>query len=219
MAARKRYSTEVAAYLDQEIAAAQAERAGPPVSEQVGFTVAESVWRAFRRRILRATVVVALLPLAVIGLGALMRALGQPGLATAPAIVALLGLAIFLPWRAWQVFRRARGLPPALSSFSRLRRRSTRSRIRQWYDLPPVSSLAEPLLVGFAAVPALLVLTHTETAPPVLIGGLVALPILLSAVWEALAATISGLGAVGVWLRPPLPGRYPSRTWTNVSRG
>lgn len=197
MAARKRYSTEVAAYLDQQIAAAQAGQAGPPVSEQVGFTVAASVWRAFRRRILLAPVVVALLPLAAIGLGVLVRALGQPGLATAPALAALLVLAVFLPWRAWQVFRRARGLPPALSPFSRLRWRSTRSRMGEWYDLPSVSRLAEPLLVGFAAVPALLVLIHTDTAPAILIGGLVALPIVLSAVWEALAATISGLGAVG----------------------
>jgi hypothetical protein len=208
MAARTRYSTEVAAYLDREIATAkaraeQAEHADKSqsyVSEQVGASVVQTLVQALRIRVRRGlvSVVVPLLPLAAVGLGALLRALGQLGLASAPAIAALLILAFFLPWRAWQVFRRARGRPPTPFPLSGLiRRRSTRRRSMYVDDLPTLSSLAAPLLGGLAAVPALLVLTRAPAAPGLLVWGLVSLPLAVTALWVALDTTIAGLGAVG----------------------
>jgi hypothetical protein len=60
-----------------------------------------------------------------------------------------------------------------------------------------MSQEAEPLLGGIAAVPALLILTLVPSVPGIVVGGLVALPIVLTILWEGLAATVSGLGAVG----------------------
>jgi hypothetical protein len=208
MAARTKYSTEVAAYLDREIAtakaqaeqAAQAEQSRTYVSEQVGASVVQTVVQALRLRVRRGLVSVGvpLLPLAAVGLSALLRALGQPGLASAPPIAALLILALFLPWRAWQMFRRARGRPPAPLPPSRLMwRRSAHRRSIHWDDLPTLSSLAAPLLGGLTTVPALLVLTHALAAPGLLVAGLVALPLVVTALWVALDTTIAGLGAVG----------------------
>jgi hypothetical protein len=202
MAARTRYSTKVEAYLDREIAAAKAQagRTEQIVSEQVGSTVLATVLHALRRGLRRnlASLLVALLPLVAVGLDALLRALGQPGLATAPALVALLWLALFIPWHAWQMLRRARGLPPAQFPLARLiKRASARPPSRQWYDPLPLSSGAAPLLGGLTAVPALLVLTLAPPAPGLLLGSLIALPILLTALWLAVGTTISGLSAVG----------------------
>jgi hypothetical protein len=67
----------------------------------------------------------------------------------------------------------------------------------QWYDPLPLSSVAAPLLGGLAAVPALLVLTLAPSAPGLLLGSLIALPILLTALWLAVGATLSGFGTVG----------------------
>jgi hypothetical protein len=195
----------MAAYLDREIATAraqadQAAQSHTYVSEEVGLTVLQTVSHALRVRLRRglALLLVPSLPLLAVGLGALVRALGQPGHASAPAIAALLMLALFLPWRAWQMFRRARGLPPASFPLSWLiRRRVALRRTRYWEDLPTLSSLAAPLLGGIAAVPALLVLALAPSAPGRLIGVLVAVPLLLTAILAALDATIRGLSAVG----------------------
>jgi hypothetical protein len=217
MAARTKYSTEVAAYLDRQIATAKAQakqaahvdQSRTHVSEQVGASVVQTLVQVLRVRVRRGlvSVVVPLLPLAAVGLGALLRALGQRGVASAPAIAALLVLALFLPWRTWQVIRRARGRPPAPFPLSGLiRRRSARRRSVYVYvdDLPTLSSLAAPLLGGLITVPALLVLTLTPVAPGLLIGSLVALPIVVTALWVALDTTISGLRAVGAVNTPSI---------------
>jgi hypothetical protein len=216
MATRKQYSTAVAALVDAEIAAGKAAReqagrakpaapagyVGVAVGEQVSVTVVSALWSAVRRRVANVAAVVALLPLIALGLGELVRAFGQPDFATAPAVVALLVLAVFLPWRAWQVFRIARGRPLALLPLPWIRihvlHDVTYNRRRQqaWYEIPSFAWEAEPLFGGIAAVPALLILTLVPSVPGVVVGGLVALPIVLTIVWEGLAMTLSGLGAV-----------------------
>jgi hypothetical protein len=60
-----------------------------------------------------------------------------------------------------------------------------------------MSQEAEPLFGGIAAVPALLILTLMPSAPGIVVGGLIALPIVLTIIWEWLDFTLSSLSAVG----------------------
>jgi hypothetical protein len=197
----KTYSSEVSDYLDAALARAEREKqwavsrphgGTQAVGEAVSLTVVDTLRDVLRRELFlyRSSLAVALLPLLVVGASVLLNAVGQGSFAGLPAPVALVGLALFLPWQAWQTIRRARGLPPR-----RLFGRSSGT-IRE-DDLPPASSVGLPLAGGIAALPALIVLAWAISLPSFILWGLLALPAVLIALIIAAQSTLTALSAVG----------------------
>ncbi len=204
MADPQTYSSELSATVDAAIARAEREKQWAashpsrdesgvsPVGEQVSLTIFDTIGVALRRWLIlnRASFVVALLPLLAVGASALLNAVGQGAYAGFPGPVALVGLAFFLPWQAWQSIRRARGLPPG-----RLFGRDYRKHY-DYYDLPTFQEMAGSLVSGVAALPALIVLAWTISLPGFILWGLIALPVVLTALIIALQGMLAGLGAV-----------------------
>lgn len=164
MTKEQAYSSSLSYYLDVAIAhAEQQRREGTPatpmvVTSSVSGTVLYTVWAVLSRSLRRnaPTLLVASLPLLALGLGTLLDALGQSSQSHLPALVILLGLALFLPWQTWQTVRQARGLPPY-----RLRRlfrwRTVSGRYDDWYDLPTMGEMVGAFVVGLLDVPAVLI--------------------------------------------------------------
>jgi hypothetical protein len=196
----KTYSSELSDYLDAALASAEREKqraASRPYGSTgaVAGDITETVFGTLRANLIRTLILrgpffaIALLPLLAVGTSALLNAVGQGSFAGFPAPVALVGLALFLPWQAWQSIRRARGLPP--------RRLFGRSNRDHDYDLPPLEEVAESLVSGLAALPALVVVAWAISLPGFIFWGLVALPVALTVLIIVVRSTLSGLGAVG----------------------
>lgn len=202
MADTKTYSSELTDYVDAALANAEREKqqaVSHPYSGATGAvaggitkTVLETLRRALIRRIWLhgLSFAVVLLPLLAVVASSILQSVGQGSLATVPALVVLVVLALFLPWQFWQIVRRARGFTP--------RRLFRRSKSSVWYDdLPTVQEMAESLVGGLAALPALIVLALGISLPGFILWGLFALPVVLTALIIALESTLRGLGAVG----------------------
>lgn len=164
MTKEQAYSSSLSYYLDVAIAhAEQQRREGTPatpmvVTSSVSGTVLYTVWAVLGRSLRRnaPTLLVASLPLLALVLGTLLDALGQSSQSHLPALVMLLGLALFLPWQTWQTVRQARELPPY-----RLRRlfrwRTVSGRYDNWYDLPTMGEMVGAFVVGLLDVPGVLI--------------------------------------------------------------
>ncbi|HEX6540268.1 MAG TPA: hypothetical protein VF040_00820 [Ktedonobacterales bacterium] len=164
MTKEQAYSSSLSYYLDVAIAhAEQQRREGTPatpmvVTSSVSGTVLYTVWAVLSRSLRRnaPTLLVASLPLLALVLGTLLDALGQSSQSHLPALVMLLGLALFLPWQTWQTVRQARELPPY-----RLRRlfrwRTVSGRYDNWYDLPTMGEMVGAFVVGLLDVPGVLI--------------------------------------------------------------
>lgn len=164
MTKEQAYSSSLSYYLDVAIAhAEQQRREGTPatpmvVTSSVSGTVLYTVWAVLSRSLRRnaPTLLVASLPLLALVLGTLLDALGQSSQSHLPALVMLLGLALFLPWQTWQTVRQSRELPPY-----RLRRlfrwRTVSGRYDNWYDLPTMGEMVGAFVVGLLDVPGVLI--------------------------------------------------------------
>jgi hypothetical protein len=201
MAGEKTYSSAFSQYLDGAIADAEKQRAqatlvagavASEVAETVTGTVLESLRAALSRAIRRyfPTAIISLLPLLALGVDAALQAFSQLALLNLPARVALVGLAVFLPWQAWQAIRVAQGRIPY-----RLFRRRAQS--DQYYDLPTVSEMIIPLVVGLLDVPVLLSVAFAVSLPNLVLAGLLALPVLVFVLVVVGRTVLLGLGAVG----------------------
>lgn len=164
MTKEQAYSSSLSYYLDVAIAHAEQQRregtraTQTVVTSSVSGTVLYTVWAVLGRSLRRnaPTLLVASLPLLALVLGTLLDALGQSSQSHLPALVMLLGLALFLPWQTWQTVRQARELPPY-----RLRRlfrwRTVSGRYDNWYDLPTMGEMVGAFVVGLLDVPAVLI--------------------------------------------------------------
>lgn len=164
MTKEQAYSSSLSYYLDVAIAHAEQQRregtraTQTVVTSSVSGTVLYTVWAVLSRSLRRnaPTLLVASLPLLALVLGTLLDALGQSSQSHLPALVMLLGLALFLPWQTWQTVRQARELPPY-----RLRRlfrwRTVSGRYDNWYDLPTMGEMVGAFVVGLLDVPAVLI--------------------------------------------------------------
>lgn len=164
MTKEQAYSSSLSYYLDVAIAHAEQQRregtraTQTVVTSSVSGTVLYTVWAVLSRSLRRnaPTLLVASLPLLALVLGTLLDALGQSSQSHLPALVMLLGLALFLPWQTWQTVRQARELPPY-----RLRRlfrwRTVSGRYDNWYDLPTMGEMVGAFVVGLLDVPGVLI--------------------------------------------------------------
>lgn len=219
--ARKTYSSEVEAYIDAELAAAQeaiaqGERSRrPSVAENVSLTVTDTVWAALARevRVYRGTALLALLPILVILARAGLSALPQLGIAPdswlpwavqGVAIAAVVWAGLVTLWQARNSWRRARGYAPATLRFGRN---------LTGQNMPNLEEVAIKLGVAVATLPALLWLALSSSGDPLwLLGTLVALPLFFLIAIVSLNNFISGLGALGSvdeTILRPLPAPSP----------
>lgn len=197
MTSGKTYSADLSQSLDAAIAAAQAQKtatthASGNVAENVSLplftTLRPLLTLAVRRYFLSA--LIALSPLLMFGIRAVLETAGQVALFTIVGRVVLAGLALFLLWQVSQAVRVARGQFPIRP----LRRRDSS---RQLDELPTRTGMVTPLFVGLLTIPALIVLSFAMSLPNLALAGLIALPIVGFILAAAVYASLSSLGALG----------------------
>jgi hypothetical protein len=197
MTSGKTYSSDLSHSLDAAIAAAKAQKAAVArdygnVAEDVSLTVFDTLRAALNRAVRRyfLSILIALLPLLMLGLRAVLETAGQVELLSIVGRVVLVGLVLYLLWQAWQSVRAARGRFP-IRPFRR------RASSRRFDELPTRAETVTPLIVGLLAIPALFVLSFAVSLPNLALVGLIALPVVVFILMVVLRAALSRLGALG----------------------